>query len=431
MTSKTRTEEYLRKVQLPEQTNSYTVISHGDIIDKVRDALSKKGFVVETDLYKAESAGEVALGFMQLKNDADPDMGMTFNWSNSYNKQLRFSCGIGGFIYDNKVPFVSSNEHAAWTRKHTGTALDETLEVIDQMVESAQEHFEEVIKMKRLFQSITISRKEYAKLIGILFFDKKILSIEQASMILKEYDKPSFDYKETGTLWALYKLIMFAVKDQAPKKWYQQQIKISNYITLMYEQALDGREEEKKEEGISISPMSEEQIEMVEREYAYPLEESKPLTFTDLLKEETIEEAEEDNKQYPVTPEESFTNESEEEEVCDNCGSTNVTKNSSDQYTCNNCGDEEETTLEEEVPEEFYAEEEDDDDELIDTFLNEDTSELLEMEDDDEIIEQSTAVEQDVIEFKNEYYGESTIESINPIKGFRIVTLNTNEVFVL
>ena len=430
MTSKTRTEEYLRKVQLPEQTNSYTVISHGDIIDKVRDALSKKGFVVETDLYKAESAGEVALGFMQLKNDADPDMGMTFNWSNSYNKQLRFSCGIGGFIYDNKVPFVSSNEHAAWTRKHTGTALDETLEVIDQMVESAQEHFEEVIKMKRLFQSITISRKEYAKLIGILFFDKKILSIEQASMILKEYDKPSFDYKETGTLWALYKLIMFAVKDQAPKKWYQQQIKISNYITLMYEQALDGREEEKKEEGISISPMSEEQIEMVEREYAYPLEESKPLTFTDLLTEKPVEEIEEDNKQYPATPEESFTNESEEE-VCDNCGSTNVTKNSSDQYTCNNCGDEEETTLEEEVPEEFYADEEDDDDELIDTFLNEDTSELLEMEDDDEIIEQSTAVEQDVIEFKNEYYGESTIESVNPIKGFRIVTLNTNEVFVL
>lgn len=164
MISKTQTEQYLRAIALPEATKSYTVISHGLIIDSIREHLTLNNFIIEEELYKGEAKGEIALGFMRLKNDLDSDMGMTFNWSNSYNKQLRFSCGIGGFIYDNQVPFVSANNQAAWTRKHTGTALDETLEIIKSMIESANEHFDEILQMKKTFQKIKVSRKEYAKL---------------------------------------------------------------------------------------------------------------------------------------------------------------------------------------------------------------------------------------------------------------------------
>ena len=50
MTSKTQTEEYLRKTQLPVATKSYTVISHGDIIDAVREMLAKHGFIITSEL---------------------------------------------------------------------------------------------------------------------------------------------------------------------------------------------------------------------------------------------------------------------------------------------------------------------------------------------------------------------------------------------
>ena len=43
MISKTQTEEYLRNTKLPLGTDSYTVISHGDIIDKVREKLNENG----------------------------------------------------------------------------------------------------------------------------------------------------------------------------------------------------------------------------------------------------------------------------------------------------------------------------------------------------------------------------------------------------
>ena len=234
MTSKTQTEQYLRAVGLPEQTESYTVISHGVIIDTVRQMLADNGFTIKEELYKGEANGNIALGFMQLENDLDPDMGMTFNWANSYNKQVKFSCAIGGFIYDNKVPFVSSTSQGKWNRKHTGIALEETKDVIETMITAAHDHFAEIIAMKEQFKAIKLSRKEYAKLSGLFFFDKMLVSSDQVSVLRKEYDKPTHEYSAKGTLWEYYKMLMLSVADQPPKTWYKQQSDISNYINILY-----------------------------------------------------------------------------------------------------------------------------------------------------------------------------------------------------
>jgi hypothetical protein len=234
MTSKTQTEEYLRNTRLPLETKSYTVISHGEIIDQIRLKLNENGFIISDELYKAEMNGDVALGFMQIENHDDPDMAMTFNWTNSYNKQLRFKCSIGGFIYDNKTPFVSIDTAASWNRKHTGTALADTNAVIDDMISSANDHFAEIINMKEQFKATLVSKKEYAKLMGLLYFDKKVITPNQASLIRGEYDKPSFDYSDKGTLWEVYKMIMFGIADQSPKTWYKQQINVNNYIKVLF-----------------------------------------------------------------------------------------------------------------------------------------------------------------------------------------------------
>jgi hypothetical protein len=262
MVSKTQTEEYLRKTQLPVATKSYTVISHGDIIDTVRTMLTKHGFIITNELYKAESNGDVALGFMQIETLNDPDMAMTFNWTNSYNKMVRFSCSIGGFIYDNQVPFVSTNNQASWNRKHTGTALEETMEVIEAMVASADDHFAQIVDMKNKFKSIDVNRKEYAKLLGLLYFDKQVISSEQINVIKREYEKPSFDYTDKGTLWELYKMIMFGIVDQAPKNWYRQQMDINSYVQVLYNIASIELENENQAGEMQMNVVNDEIVEI-------------------------------------------------------------------------------------------------------------------------------------------------------------------------
>lgn len=235
MKCKTQTESYLRSVALPAATKSYTPIAHGDIIDETRQALQTAGFTVVSELYKAEQNGEIAAGFMQIStNDLDEDMAMTFNWTNSYNKMLKFSCGIGGLIYDNNVPFVCREAEATWARKHTGTAKQESTNVINQMITHAVHHFAKIVKMKDRFKQIQIDREEYSKLMGLLFFDKSYLGIEQSTQIRNEYNKPSYEYSCKGTLWEVYKMIMFGVREQSPKTWYKQQIELNTFISLRY-----------------------------------------------------------------------------------------------------------------------------------------------------------------------------------------------------
>ena len=242
MKCKTQTESYLRNVALPQATKSYTPIAHGDIIDEVREALKLAGFAVKSELYKAEQKGEVAAGFMEISgNELDEDMAMTFNWTNSYNKMLRFSCGIGGLIYDNNVPFVSRDAQVNWARKHTGTAKEESTNVINQMISQAVHHFTKIVDMKDRFKAIVIDREEYSKLMGLLFFDKNILGIEQSTQIRNEYNNPSFDYSGKGTLWEVYKMMMFGVKEQSPKTWYKQQIEINTFITMRYYNGVPGQ----------------------------------------------------------------------------------------------------------------------------------------------------------------------------------------------
>lgn len=287
MTSKTQTEEYLRATQLPVATKSYTVISHGYIIDKVREKLNENGFIVTDELYKAEMHGDIALGFMKIENGSDPDMAMTFNWTNSYNKVVRFHCSIGGFIYDNETPFVSTNSSASWNRKHTGTALDEAEQVIDAMVSQANAHFAEIIKMKEKFKLISVSRKEYAKLMGLLYFDKKVISPDQVSLVRKEYDKPSFKYSDQGTLWEVYKMIMFAIADQPPKLWYKQQIDINNYIQIMYNVAAM---ELPNEDDTDTLEMDTVDNEVVQTEVEFTTEEETTEIIAIASEEEVAEE---------------------------------------------------------------------------------------------------------------------------------------------
>lgn len=296
MNSKTQTEQYLRAVVLPEQTESYTVIPHGVIIDTVREMLTDNGFTIKEELYKGEANGNIALGFMQLENDLDPDMGMTFNWANSYNKQVKFSCAIGGFIYDNQVPFVSGTNQGKWNRKHTGTALEETKEVIETMITAAHDHFAEIIAMKEQFKAIKLSRKEYAKLSGLFFFDKMLISPDQVSVLRKEYDKPAHDYSAKGTLWEYYKILMLSVVDQAPKSWYKQQADISNYINILY--------------SISKTPVAVGEMDLKETVVTNDsmLEPSLPVEPADYDFSQTVDYS---KAVHPVTPE-PIENEAEE-----------------------------------------------------------------------------------------------------------------------
>jgi hypothetical protein len=242
----------IRAIALPAQTDTYTVISHGYIIDKVREELTKNNFEIEKEDYSYSYGGQVVLCKVHIKSTKDPDMGMLFTWWNSYNKMVKFGCAVGGFIYDNNTSLIGS-EGMSWIRKHTGTADSEATNIIGQLIGQANVFFDKIIAEKEKMKAMPLDVDMFGCIMGALYFELDLISPNQASAVKQEYKKPTNEYKDKDTLWGLYKLLMFGIDDMDLRKWANNQQKIHYTIMTTYASV-----EENINQPIILTPETEE-----------------------------------------------------------------------------------------------------------------------------------------------------------------------------
>lgn len=270
---------FLRSVALPERTKSYTPITHGDIIDKVDAELSNAGFVVEKKEYLYSFGGDVAIGKVFIRSTKDPDMGMLFSWSNSYNKKVKFSCGIGAFVYENKTTFFGT-DGLSWIRKHTGTADNEAFSIIEQIVDNAEEHFDNIISEKNRMKAQIMNIVSYGKVMGALYFEHGLLKPTQVTAIDREYKTEKSNYNDNDTLWGLYKMIMYGIEGLDITKWQKSQQKLHHMIMTEYAiaheyvvnpilEALDMPKETEIDMGVDGEPVFSIQAELVDIDPPY------------------------------------------------------------------------------------------------------------------------------------------------------------------
>jgi hypothetical protein len=233
-TTKVVGELELKALKLPAKTATYTVISHGFIIDEVRRELAKAGYTIKSEDYRASNNLEIATGSYIINKEEDPSFAMSFSWVNSYDKSTRFQCAVGGFVWENNG-YVIDKEDNGVTRKHTGDANAIVQETIKEKIGNADKFYASVHADKEQMMDITLTRSEVAKILGELFFSYDMLSIEQLSGIKKEYIKPSYMYTtDADSLWTIYCHMLTVIKGSHPKIWLSQQAFIHNYLKMNY-----------------------------------------------------------------------------------------------------------------------------------------------------------------------------------------------------
>ena len=216
------TKQHLFDVALPNQTDTYTVISHKSVIDLSIECLENAGFKVNQEHYRCTRNGNIAQGVYRLTFMDDPELSMMFAWSNSYNKQMRFKCGIGAYINQTGSSMVCG-DMGSWARKHTGTADTETEETIKEQIKDANMYYKQLVKDKESMKEIHITKRQQAQLLGILFAEHEILTTEQASIIRQQMSRPSFKYENPDSLWAFYNHVTIALQQSHPKTWMEDQ----------------------------------------------------------------------------------------------------------------------------------------------------------------------------------------------------------------
>lgn len=210
------TREVLVHTPLPQHGGRYTVISHDFIINKAKEQLADQGFKIKHELYKSTLNAEVAQGMYHLENSADPDMGMMFAWTNSYNKSRRFKCAIGAHVFV-CMNGVISGDMASFARKHTGEADQEASDMIAFQISKASEYFNRLIEDKELLANKLITKRTQGEIVGRLFLEEKALTLTQLGIIEREIKAPSFDYDvDPDSAWSLYNHVTHSLKESHP-----------------------------------------------------------------------------------------------------------------------------------------------------------------------------------------------------------------------
>lgn len=217
-------------IALPNHADSYTVISHESVMDLSTKALEDAGFSITAENYRATHDGNIASAIYTLNFGEDPELSMMFAWSNSYNKQMRFKCGIGAIHNTNSTSLVCG-DMGSWARKHTGSADTETKETIEQQVKLAKVYYEQLCSDKESMKKINLDVRKQAQLLGMLFAEHDILTTEQASMIKQQMSRPTYKSNEPGSLWEFYNFVTIALQQSHPKTWMEDQRVLHWFIT--------------------------------------------------------------------------------------------------------------------------------------------------------------------------------------------------------
>jgi len=224
------TEHYLRSSALPNHGKSYTVIPHGTVIDEARTQLAAAGFNIKKELYKATLTGDVAQGMYHLESGNDPEMGLMFVWSNSYNKTMAFKCAIGAhvFICSNGVV---SGDLGNYRRRHSGSALADVATSMQEQIANASKYYDNLIRDKQMLKDVHLSQRQKGTILGRLFAEDEILTLTQVGIVKRELDKPSFNYSSNpDSAWDMYNHITLALKDSHPMRYLSNHQRVHNFF---------------------------------------------------------------------------------------------------------------------------------------------------------------------------------------------------------
>lgn len=245
----------LLAVPLPEETDTYKPVSHGELMKLTKQVANDSGFHLKSESYLSNGKGTVATAFYDFNYGGDKEMGLRIAWQNSYNKAVTLKFAIGGNV------FVCTNgmfhgDMGAFSRKHTGDVQVFTPEKIGEYFKTADETFNQLVQHKDDLKKIKIDRKVMSELVGDLYLNEQLLKHSQVLIIANEMENPSFDYQAENTAWEAYNTITHALKSVRPSEYLDSHQAVHAYFQKEFglKSKFDQLELELPEDGTILVP---------------------------------------------------------------------------------------------------------------------------------------------------------------------------------
>jgi hypothetical protein len=89
----------LYNVRIPASTDSYSAVSHQNIIEAVHEQLYKRNLQVVNEKYNVAANGDKVIGYFDLNYMGNSEMGMRLAFRNSYDKSMSVAFVAGTNVW--------------------------------------------------------------------------------------------------------------------------------------------------------------------------------------------------------------------------------------------------------------------------------------------------------------------------------------------
>lgn len=219
------TEEELCLLPIPEETNTYTPISHKEIIESIKEQLDKKGFSIRTSNYKSDASGQKLIGLYGIEH-SDSELNLMMGFRNSYDKTMSAGIVLGAQVIVCENGMISGDIRVV--RKHSGEANIIINTGILESINRFEEEFRTMQTDRDLMKDITLNIQQKAEALGRMYIEKGIISQTQLGAIKNEFSD-SKDFRD-NTLWSFYNNITESLKSEHPSTYIEKHIKLHHFI---------------------------------------------------------------------------------------------------------------------------------------------------------------------------------------------------------
>lgn len=205
----TMTQDELFNVQIPQKTETYSPVTHQQIVEEIEENVDKIGLNIASRNYVSAMNGNLVTGYFDLEAGSDVFQ-YRLAFQNSYNKE-RPLCFVGGtsvMICSNGMILGES----IYMRRHTGSIVQEMNDHIHSVIEGLEPQMSQSEDYMKRMKQVELDPTATAELCGRLFMEWDVVTSSQLNIIRDELKKPSHDVFADPTLWSLYNHTTEALK---------------------------------------------------------------------------------------------------------------------------------------------------------------------------------------------------------------------------
>ena len=222
------TRDFLFNVAIPARTESYSPVSHRNILDATYEQLDRHNLRVTSEGFNSNKSGTEVIGYLDINHPDLNTLGMRLAFRNSYDKSMSVAFAAGSVVWICENGCVSGE--IQYIRKHTGGVVQELNEKIITTINQLGEHFDKVVRHSQQLHNIEMSKEQYAELIGRLYIVDKVIIPTQLSVISKEIDTPTFEDFRDMNAWSLYNHVTYSLKTSHPTTYLTQHTEFHSFM---------------------------------------------------------------------------------------------------------------------------------------------------------------------------------------------------------